>query len=137
MKIRQGFVSNSSSSSFICVLNDSNRHLASYRYKGEENIFGYYHNYFDKINNTLDTGLGRSTSICFGEDLLEYIKELDAYEYKEGTIENLSNALKQAIQDHGLENILFLRESDEGSGGFLPPELSTLTKQAIYEAEYH
>ena len=42
MKTRNGFVSNSSSSSFIVLLNDSNRHLANYDYmvKNTRYIFG-------------------------------------------------------------------------------------------------
>jgi hypothetical protein len=85
------------------------------------------------ISNTIDTGLGRETSICFGEDLTKYVAMLKEDNYTP----DLTNAIEAAIKEHGVENVMLLRESDEGMGGRLPEELRDLAKKAIHESEYH
>lgn len=177
MKIRFGFVSNSSSSSFIVVLNDTNRHLANYNYmvKEREVIFerdnnagdfeaqkeaqllndGWVfekHSFFGRtkiknyikdipIGKTNELDLGRYTSICFGNDLIKYIKFLrkkatcdgDSFEY----LGNLANDIQDIISEYGLDNILFFRDSDENMGGQLPEELKALENTAVWAQEYH
>jgi hypothetical protein len=46
-------------------------------------------------------------------------------------------ALTNAIEKYGIDNVLYMRESDEGTGGELPPELKELTKEAIFEDDFH
>jgi hypothetical protein len=104
MKIRNGFVSNSSSTSFLIVLDDKTRKLAHYNYitreedvvfdndpKEKENYLlengfkfigkgGYgklsYKKYATEspIAKTNETELSRVTSICFGKELQNYIE---------------------------------------------------------------
>jgi len=168
MKTRSGFVSNSSSSSFIILLDDSNRHLANYDYviKNTEYIFnddpkvekrlldnGYklkieffnkrIYKHFIKntpILKTTGCDLGRDTSICFGEDLLEYINflrnESTGDEFNEH-LNDLATEIQNIIDKYGLENVLFFRDSDEDMGGELPSELKELESSAIWTQEYH
>ena len=174
MKTRTGFVSNSSSTSFIVVLDHLNQHFKTYDWmvtetetssKEQTNKRGVWdgttyksvdeETYLKELGfvvkreewgfkiwertipilSTLETNGGRTTSICFGKDLLDYIEELSL---SDGVC-SLSIALEKAIAEHGLENVLFMRESDEGMGGYLPEALGNLTdsKQAIYQEEYH
>ena len=171
MKIRHGFVSNSSSSSFLVVLDESNRNLANYNWliteeevawqdttlvdddddlpyrevDTAEYLIGqgftkvgnqYDHDIWERtrpISNTIDTELGRETSICFGEDLTKYVSLLKEDNYTP----ELTAAIEAAIKEHGVENVMLLRESDEGMGGGLPKELRDLAKKAIHESEYH
>ena len=173
MKVRHGFVSNSSSSSFLIVLDESNRHLAHYNHliteeetawdetktiyvdddwsKPPKEIdtaeyfigagFTKVGKRYDReiwertrpISNTVDTGVGRATSICFGEELKKYVEVLKEDNYTPA----LLDAIENAIKEHGAENVMLLRESDEGMGGSLPKELRALTKKAIYKGEYH
>ena len=151
MKIRNGFVANSSSSTFLIALNVANRHLANYNWliteeeterhdtktvwlddEGKYKDVGtaeylkiegfikigrrYDYDIWERtrpIYNTLETGLGRATSICFGQDLLKYIDLLK----EDNWTPNLLTAIENAIAKYGLNNVLLLRESDEAMGG--------------------
>lgn len=85
------------------------------------------------LMNALDVGLGRSTSFCEGADLLALVKSED-YEYGQG----LEGWIREWIERLGIENVLFIRESDEGSGGFLSEKMQAyISENALDEMEYH
>lgn len=183
MKIRLGFVSNSSSSSFLCILKDKsilnkqwivreheyvypNDYKYSYNdwvdgelveYKNKEDFLlqtGYiyerdeelysgesakvYYQEFPMLN-AADTGLSRCTAFAYGQSLLDFLKELkekeDDYNIEFNT--GFVSSVEQAIEKYGLENLIFLRESDEEMGGSLPEELKEVTNDFIFQMEWH
>ena len=91
------------------------------------------------IFKTNETGLSRCTSICFSKELLEHIEFL-LEESKEEYFEELrdfANKLQEIVNQYGLNNVLFFRDSDEDMGGQLPEELKKLEETAIWTQEYH
>lgn len=178
MKIRDGFVSNSSSSSFLILLSDQTKHLAHYNWNvtEEEYVFesekdGTYdewdgdkwveypsktaylesegYNYYNdsdhgskvycrdqSIYKLTEVGLGRSTAMGFGDQLEEYAQELLDNDWSSTCLE-LGAKLVEYIHKYGKDNLMFLRESDEGMGGYLPSELSKLCKDNLFEMEWH
>jgi len=168
MKIRNGFVSNSSSSSFLILITPENKHLIHYNHNLIEQDFIFDKDAYelvydsqkceyvevksiDRLKNkgykfvkeemncfiyertikikkaTTNT---RSTCMAFGNKLKKYINEVNSSEYKQESFNDI-------IQQYKIDNLLYLRESDEGSGGSLTPELKELTKDALVTFEYH
>lgn len=172
MKVRNGFVSNSSSSSFLVLLNDSNRHLAKYDYEiTEREQFivanteskrtkdqdkereselikeGYMFEEFKKmygdvkmkvfsrkkaLPKTNEIGLDLDTSICFGNDLLKYLEILSSGVSNTTFYRGLMTEIKQVVEEHGLNNLLFFREYGNVE---LPKELQKLKFQAIWSRD--
>jgi len=121
MKIRNGFVSNSSSSSFILDKRKlTNSTIASIR----------------KLNPA--DGLGRSTAFAEGRDAVGFANEwnTECGEYGGGLGQWILDEAKRL----GEENIIFVRESDEGMGGNLSDvglSLARIRSKAEGEMEYH
>jgi len=182
MKIRQGFISNSSSSSFVVKIDENNKHLFHYDWqvRKEEILHGEDDQSFDfkndcfrdskdileeqgfafdkeateeylgerpspwrknnKVYSKVDSiekingnDLGRYTGIAIGEDILDFI---NAETIKKWCSEEIK-PIQSLIEEYGINNLVLLRESDEGYCGYLPKELSELVKTALYEWEYH
>ena len=106
MKIRDGFISNSSSTCFI--LDKRNQGVNQII----ENI---------GIHVESPHGCDRSTSKAFGIDVRKYGLALRAEEwlYRNYGTQSLGSWIVKWADKLGDENIIFLRESDEGLGGYL------------------
>lgn len=132
MKKRNGFVSNSSSCCFILDLNRN----------GVKELV-------DKIVAQEPCGLGRSTAKAVGEDAVQFANEWNSE--SEDWSYCLGNWILEWSDKLGEENIVFLRESDEGMGGYLfcneheydqdnakfKPLYDQLEKLTEAELEYH
>lgn len=101
MKVRTGFVSNSSSSSFILDL----------RQEGVKELL-------TKVKAKLPHDLNRLTAMAIGEDATQYAIKWIA-ETGDITEGSYGNWILEWAKKLGEKNIVFLRESDEGMGGFL------------------
>lgn len=119
MKIRSGLVSNSSSSCFI--LNKSHP-LVEEWLKSTEYV-------------ELPEDLNRATALAIGRDAKEYAERwLELAEWERDDPSALGNWIMTWYHHLG-ENLVFVRESDEGIGEYLskPVPLSCV----IAEMEYH
>ena len=97
--------------------------------ENDKNRRGNWKTYRAEIDLQNALYVGRSTSYCVGNDLLTIVSEWPS---------GLGNFVQSAIDKLGLENVLFIIESDEGSGGVLSGEMHEVIKEkALSEMEYH
>jgi len=118
MKMRVGFVSNSSSTAFILDLRD----------EGVKEMV-------EQSSVQLARGLGRYTAMAAGKAAVYYAEDwISATRdwYDEG--EGLGPWIMYWADRLGRENVVFARESDEGMGGFLDFPAHDV---AVAEMEYH
>jgi len=120
MKIRAGFVSNSSSTAFILDLRDE-----GVKEMVEQSSVGAPYS------------LNRRTALAVGDDAVHYANEwiADTEEwYKDGVRDGLGHWIMEWVVELGRENVVFARESDEEMGGYLDFPAGKL---AVAEMEYH
>ena len=120
MKVRLGFVSNSSSSCFILDYSkDKVKELVS------------------KCLARRPEHTDRCTAIAIGEEARKYAKKMINWEYGS---EELGNWILDWIKELGKDNVVFMRESDEDMGGKLfdnKEDYKVLKKHTLDEMEYH
>lgn len=93
-----------------------------------------YKTYRVEIDLQNALSVGRSTSYCVGDDLLTMVNE----DLESELSSELGDFVQAAIDKLGLDNVLFICESDEGSGGFLSSEMHRVIKEkSLGEMEYH
>jgi len=107
MKIRNGFVANSSSSCFIL----------DKRITGVEEMLKH-------CKAALPEDYSRSTAMAIGQDAVNYLSRFkDSYilsYWNKDHVENITGQnIREFIKHIGTENVVFMRESDEGMGGYL------------------
>jgi len=116
MKLRQGFVSNSSSTAFILDLRDERVKRA-----------------VEGSTVSLAQGLGRGSAIAVGKDAVRYAEEwVESTKkwYKDGG--GLGHWILEWAEQLGENNIVFVRESDEDDGIDFHADYL-----AVSEREYH
>jgi len=116
MKIRSGFVSNSSSSSFVINLNDFSKEM-------QDNILS--------MPNRSDE-LGRCTGVI--KDVEHFLQMFDGEDWN--IIPN--STIRQYIKEG--KNIVILRESDEEMGGSFADfnvNIDEVRVKSLLEFEYH
>ena len=102
--------------------------------ENDKNRRGNWKTYRAEIDLQNALYVGRSISYCVGNDLLTIVSEDLESEWPSG----LGNFVQSAIDKLGLDNVLFVCESDEGSGGFLSGKMHEVIKEkALSEMEYH
>lgn len=134
MKFRYCLVANSSSSAFILDIRDP---------RVQELL--------EKVKAPPAWGLGRYTAQAVGKEAIAFARDwLEEYKHEDNS-ESLGKWILQAAKELGEDNVVFLRESDEGIRGRLSgPEPETkkeyeksqallhqVEELAIYEREYH
>ena len=125
-KIRLGFVSNSSSSSFILDI----------RQDGVQKLVNDFHSL------DLAEGLSRCTAMAVGESAVWYAKEwnksirgYDKPGEEDSAAGGLGNWILEWAEKLGNMNVVFLRESDEEMGGYFPYPIPG--NLILSEQEYH
>lgn len=115
MKTRNGFISNSSSTSFVLDMRDEKvrRWVACYG-----NSIPFPH------------GPSRVTCLAVGQDALDYARSLWDPDWRN----ELGEWVFEWATKIGVENLVFARESDEGMGGYLE---DFPRGRALAEMEYH
>lgn len=125
MKVRAGFVSNSSSTAFILDL----------RTPGVAELVAQAKCEGVRRPQSLD----RWTALAVGKEAMRYSRDWTedwGYIYY-GLHQHLGHFIKGWALKIGEENVVFMRESDEGMGGYLPFRLDIVRKLALAEMEYH
>ena len=102
MKRRNGFVSNSSSCCFILDLSK----------EGAKEIV-------DKVVAREPCGLDRCTAKAIGKNAVSFAREWNIEMGDWGSHFSLGDWILEYAEKIGEDNIVFLRESDEGMGGYL------------------
>jgi len=102
MKIRTGFVSNSSSSSFILDIRD----------KGVLELV-------NKMTTKKPCDVNRLTAVAKGKDAVEYAKQWNNDVGEHHLKPTYGDWILEWSEKLGEDNIVFVRESDEGMGGYL------------------
>jgi len=106
--------------------------------ENDENRWGNWKTYRAEIDlQNAKQDLGRQTAFCTGNDLYEMIASHTEFSQEYGG-HLLEDWLSEYVEKLGEENTLFIRESDEGSGGVLSGEMHQAIKEkALSEMEYH
>jgi len=102
MKIRTGFVSNSSSSSFILDIRD----------KGVLELV-------NKMTTKKPCDVNRLTAVAKGKDAVEYAKQWNKDTGEHYLKPTYGDWILEWSEKLGEDNIVFVRESDEGMDGYL------------------
>lgn len=122
MKFRTGFVSNSSSTCYILDL--------------RKEAVKEFVSRCGEIDRAM--GLGRSTAIATGEEAVQYAVEwnesIGEYEDDDYLTNGLGTWILEWAKRLGKENVVFVRNSDEGSGDYLPGMPGRFSEAA---REYH
>jgi len=123
VKTRAGFVSNSSSSCFILDLRENTIQV-------QDLIDGFSLAGIDRPRFA-----DRRSAIAVGEDVSKYLIEHRLYLGDEWIGLGIAGWLESWIKKLGEENIVFIRISDEGMGGYYPA--GNVRAIAVDEIEYH
>ena len=124
MKIRSDFVTNSSST---CYVLDKSKLTAE-----ELNTIRVNYN----LSHPCKYGVGRGSVYGEGQDVSHYLEYLVEHDKNWGYKTPLTAFLKENIEAVGLPNIIFVRSSDEGMGGWVESE-KLIASKAVAEMEYH
>ena len=125
MKIKGGFVTNSSSTCYVL----DKRHLTEeeltlIREGNETLMLPYYY------------GAGRSSVYGEGADVVYYLEWLKDDDAAWGRENYLARFLRDGVRKIGGENIIFVRASDEDMGGHVQHE-DLIAEKAVAGMEYH
>lgn len=124
MKTRFGFVSNSSSSSFILDARKPEVQALLPQIESLPHV----------------EGLNRLTGHAIGNDAIQYAKDWIEDYRPDGEWEHLGGWILNWGEKLGEENLVFVRESDEGMGGSFDEyglDFVKVRKLAEAEMEYH
>jgi len=122
MKFRNKFVANSSSSCYILNLDDEWSKELLTKLK--------------EVHVPKARGLGRGTGWAAGKDLPTYAADHMEYEKRFG-YSSIGSWIQEWIDKLGNDKVLFVMESDEGMGGFLPLALDEIIAHASSCTDYH
>jgi hypothetical protein len=117
MKIRTGFISNSSSQCFIL-----DRRVPEAA-KLIENIHAGFPDKWD-----------RCTAMAIGDSVQDFVDSRSQEEYIRD--DALNEWLQYWIDELGVENVVFIRESDEGMGGEIN-NIDEVERLSLSTLEYH
>jgi hypothetical protein len=120
MKTRNALVANSSSTAYILDLRKDGvpEFVEDTKQKGIEK----------------PSGLGRSTAIAVGLDVVRYARLWKQSMSKYTTQAGFADWILEWVDKLGEENVVFARNSDEGMGGYLPGPSRDLVET---DREYH
>lgn len=138
MKIKLGFVTNSSSTAYLLDMRDERTRKEVERIlsiKWTNDIYVNDDWWLVDVDPRTDYDIfSRSSFVITGNTVKEYLEEMEQEKRKDQYYDGLSSEFSRKAEEADW-NVAFIMDSDEGMGGYIP--FNEREIKILHEEEYH